>query len=90
MLGHDHVARDHKSISPPHTLERGFEEIARRRSAEVWKAVIITEGQEMEVLSLLITNQSARHLVEEYTPAANVRSIPGPKQGPGGTPVRGC
>ncbi len=57
MLGHDHVARDHKSISPPHTLERGFEEIARRRSAEVWKAVITTEGQEMKVLSLLIMNE---------------------------------
>jgi hypothetical protein len=53
MFGHDDVAEEVELIFFAHGLERVLEDGRGVRGGEVWVAVVTTEGDEVEVASLL-------------------------------------
>jgi hypothetical protein len=61
MLGHYHVASDEPPVPAPHPLQRLLEDPARRRCGQKRLAAITTEGDEMQITTLLITLEPVRH-----------------------------
>ena len=68
VLRHDDVAANDKIISLAHHLKRSLKKFACGRTAEIWETAITTEGNEVEVPGLMVTDQPTRHLQERIHP----------------------
>src|SRR5208283_1376323 len=95
MLGHDDITGDDKTVAPPHSLQRVFEEIPSLSRTQTLKAVETTESKEVKTSRVLVSDQAARHRREEYNEStrksknrtAKVCAVPGAqKRGTWGNP----
>ena len=91
VLRHHDVASNRKEIAQANALQRIFKKLHGRDRRQVGTTAITTEGEEVELPSLLITDALAFHALRGYSngnPSAVIceSSIPGPqKRGTGGT-----
>jgi hypothetical protein len=58
---HDDVTNDHELVLLPDSFQGGFEEIIAFRCDQIGLAVEATEGDEMHLAGLLVTNESLGH-----------------------------
>jgi hypothetical protein len=62
VFRHNHVPGDPEAVPAPYRFESLFELRAHLWVGETWFAMIASEGYKMQLSSLLIAPQSARHV----------------------------
>src|ERR1035437_3057026 len=90
VLRHDHVTSNCKERKQPNALQRIFKKLHRRDRRQVGPTAETTEGEEVKLPRLLITDALTFHTLRGYSNRGQFgqrgASIPGPqKQGTGGT-----
>lgn len=61
VLGHDHVADYHETVTPSHRLQNLQEQISVLRGAQERAPLITTGSDEVQVSGAVITMQPIRH-----------------------------
>jgi hypothetical protein len=61
VLGHDHVARDHKAISSAHALGHFQQQIAMLRFLQQRETTITAGGDEAEISPAVVTMELVGH-----------------------------
>jgi hypothetical protein len=61
VLGHDNITANHKEIAAANPLQRVFKEILGRARGKVRPTAETTEGEEVKLPCLLITEARAFH-----------------------------
>jgi hypothetical protein len=61
VFGHDDVSEDHETVTYTHLLENLQQQIATARRIQQRQAAIATAGDEVGVLSAVVTMQTAGH-----------------------------
>ncbi len=61
MLRHDNVTGDDETVAESYEFESVFEEIACGGCSEMLLAVVTTEGEEVEVIRMFVTDKSSGH-----------------------------
>jgi hypothetical protein len=73
VLRHHHITRDNEFILLPDSLQRVFKEIPGFGRGEIRETPITTEGEEVHIPAVLVTNKPLRHGKKD-TPALPPRS----------------
>ncbi len=71
VLGHDDVAHDVEVVTNSHRFQGAFEQVSGRGGFEVGTAVVTTEGYEVEVACLLVTDELIGHLDSMLDPGSD-------------------
>jgi hypothetical protein len=67
VLRHDHITGDNKAIARADPLQRIFKQFHGGDRGQLRAAPIATEGEEVELACLLITDALAFHAPREYS-----------------------
>jgi hypothetical protein len=67
VLGHNDVTGNREEVAPAHALQRVFKEPHGRDCGKVRTTAITTEGEEMKLPGLLVTDACAFHALREYS-----------------------
>jgi len=61
MLGHEHVADNYETVTPPGLLQNACQQVTPRASVQLGLATVATAGNEMQVMLAVKTFQTLRH-----------------------------
>src|SRR5690242_6197138 len=75
VLGHHDVACDHEPTPRACTFERILKEVACFRGGQIRSAVETTEGDEMEVSGVVVSDESSWHRREGYTASRTLAGL---------------
>lgn len=85
MLRHDNASGNSEEIAPADTLQRTFKKLDDGRCRQIRSPAIATEGEEMELSRLLVTDTPAFHAASIFhlqtvvqPPASPVANCEGP------------
>src|ERR1035437_9900559 len=67
VFRHDHITSNCKEIAQPNALQRIFKKLHRRNRRQVGPTAETTEGEEVKIPGLLITDAFAFHTQREYS-----------------------
>jgi hypothetical protein len=61
-FGHDHIREHDETVSPTNSFKNLKEQVASRRHAEKWPALVAAEGDEMEIPPTVEAPRMASHV----------------------------
>jgi len=61
VLRHNDVADDDESVLFPDSLQRVFKEVPSFGRGEIRETPVTTEGEEVHITAVLVTNEPLRH-----------------------------